>query len=494
MRIHSKILLGLLSSALIIVLVMFALMQWSFHRNLRDYVEQREMEQVNRLLAELSEIYAETGSWSRLRADPRALSNRLRNLQPSRGRLERQPPGLNPPGRPLSNGRLSDDPALEDRRPGSRTQENRPQEARRFEPRRPPPRLPAILTPEKRPIIGHTPPDARLYPISYNDELVGWYAAPARNRQLEGSDLAFQKAQTIAFAIISLVVIAVCFIIAVPLARQIVKPISRITTAAKELNNGDYAIDLQVKGRDELAELATDVNHLAKTLADNEAARQRWLADISHELRTPLAIAKGEIEALLDGVRELNEDQLQSVQQEINHLEKLINDLSQLANTDIGALRYQMDHIDLMEEFAGLEHRYSQLFTERNLSLDVRLTDTPLPVYADADRIHQCLDNILGNCSKYVEDHGRVTVRVKQQQEFARISIEDSGPGVPKAAIPHLFEHLYRVDSSRNRMTGGSGLGLAICSRIITAHNGGIKARQSALGGLCIEITLPLSR
>ena len=140
--------------------------------------------------------------------------------------------------------------------------------------------------------------------------IIDIFLPPRRNRQ--------------AFFLIGLVVLMISGLVAFPLARHFVKPIKTITQGANDLAGGDYAISIPVDRQDELGELARDFNILAQTLKEADSSRKRWLADISHELRTPLAILAGEIEAMLDGVRDLSRDNLNSIKEETDHLGKLV--------------------------------------------------------------------------------------------------------------------------------------------------------------------------
>ena len=115
-------------------------------------------------------------------------------------------------------------------------------------------------------------------------------------------------------------------------------------------------------------------------------------------------------------------------------------------------------------------------------------------IQGDEQRLQQVVRNILVNSMRYTDAPGRTVIRLERLNEWARVSIRDSLPGVPDAALLQLFERFYRVEGSRNRATGGSGLGLAICQGIVTAHGGTICAQHSDLGGLEIIMELPLKQ
>ena len=170
-------------------------------------------------------------------------------------------------------------------------------------------------------------------------------------------------------------------------------------------------------------------------------------------------------------------------------LSKLVQDLHDLALSDVGALRYSKQPLEL----SALLTEQASLFAKHapQLTLSLALPSQPLWVQADAQRLRQVLHNLLDNAHRYTQAGGRVVLRVRSEPHHAVIELEDSAPGVPDALLPRLFERFFRVDPSRTRTSGGSGLGLAICQRIIAAHGGHIFAAPSPLGGLKLTLQLP---
>ncbi|HET8711686.1 MAG TPA: ATP-binding protein, partial [Spongiibacteraceae bacterium] len=306
-----------------------------------------------------------------------------------------------------------------------------------------------------------------------------------------GFEQEFLRRQRTTLAIIGTALLAVAAIIAFPFARHLVKPIRQLARGTHELTQGNYIVALPTQRRDELGELARDFNELAHTLAANDNSRKRWLADISHELRTPLSILRGELEAILDGVRPSDHEHLQSLHQEVQHLTRLVDDLHALTTADIGGLQYRKTLCDVAELWRDQCAAHQQNFKAAGLSLTTDIPGQEIELYADEDRLRQLLDNLLDNSRKYTAAGGTVQVDVEALPGGVELIVQDSAPGVPEAALPKLFDHLFRVEDSRNRATGGSGLGLAICQRIVTAHEGEISAGLSELGGLRIRVFFP---
>jgi two-component system sensor histidine kinase BaeS len=292
-------------------------------------------------------------------------------------------------------------------------------------------------------------------------------------------------------------------LVTLPLARHIVEPIKLIAQGVHKLTQGDYQQSITLTRQDELSELSRDYNQLALTLAENETARKRWLANISHELRTPVAILRGELEAMLDKVRPLTLQNITSANDEVKHLQKLIDDLNLLTSADIGGMHYRKKHENLIDLIQGEEEKYRSYLADAGMILNLEFNTQKIDVYADKTRLCQLFENIINNCIKYSSANelsislvvnDLASKGTNNNQDYVVITFADNGVGVDDVHLQNLFEHLYRVEDSRNRKTGGSGLGLSICRHIVMAHQGEITAEQSILGGLAIVIKLPLNR
>ena len=244
---------------------------------------------------------------------------------------------------------------------------------------------------------------------------------------------------------------------------------------------------------DEIGQLVDDFNRLARTLENNESLRRNFMADISHELRTPLAVLKGELEALQDDIRQFTPDSLKSLQAEVTMLSKLIDDLYELALADVGALVYRYEDVNIAGLLKDSLPGFAERFAGRQLTLEANVPDAPVMVNADPQRLKQLFNNVLENCVRYTDAGGRVQVSLRRDRDVLRIDVEDSAPGVAATLLPRLFERLFRVEASRSRERGGAGLGLAIVKSVVEAHRGTIVAKPSHLGGLWIQVVLPLT-
>ncbi|MEM6485224.1 MAG: ATP-binding protein, partial [Pseudomonadota bacterium] len=222
----------------------------------------------------------------------------------------------------------------------------------------------------------------------------------------------------------------------------------------------------------------------------NRDARQRWIADISHELRTPVTVLRGELEAIADGVRVFDQEQLVSLQAEVRRLEKFIDDLYQLSLADIGGLRYEFAEVDVSAVLRRLLEQRRRRLQDTGLRLTAKLGSS-CHFKGDRERLVQLFTNLLENSIAYTDSPGEIRVSSSVQGASVEVLIEDSAPGVSKESYSRLFDPLYRAEESRSRRTAGAGLGLAICHAVIEGHAGTIQASASELGGLALCVRFP---
>ncbi|MZR62425.1 ATP-binding protein [Alcanivorax sp. DP30] len=446
MGIRNKLFLIFLGTFLILTLAASGFYYLAFVRSLDTYLDERQQEQVFRLSEHLGTLYQQNGSWAFLLDDPRRL-----------GRLYR----------------LAGDGESERGKRG---------EMRHLQ----------LLDRDKSVLIGPpAPPKLRTeIPIEADGQTVGYLTHPNQDAIRDKLADRFLDRQKGFMAWMLAVGVGLSLLVSWLLARHLVAPILALTRHAHTLQEGDYSTRLSDPRRDELGTLSRQLDQLSARLEQGQQARQRWFSDIAHELRTPVAILKGELEALVDGVRPLNLAAIQALESETDQLTHLIDDLHDLALADGGNLRYQFQPYDLVSLTLDVLDNYQRTLNQQRLTLK---TDLPAQASAliDPVRIRQLLDNLLQNTVKYTQQGGQLHLQIMQQGRQWQLVLEDSAPGVPDDALPQLFDHLYRVENSRNRGTGGAGLGLAICLRIAEAHGGSLMAAHSPLGGVRITLTLP---
>ena len=484
LSIKYKVLLTLVVITTSAVLVMWLMVKWSFDRGFLRYVSSVELAAHQGLVDALADEYRQTGSWERLRHNPRRFQE-LQLFSLLRSDLRRHI-AMAPP---LWIGQFFGNPLIGPRTPMGAMPFNLPLPA--------PHAAVVLLDTDQEPVAGSMgeEDDLDLLPIKVSGRAVGFLGIRPPPGLTDSHDLYFSQRQAHALMAIALAVIALAALTAWPISRHLVRPIRELSQGTQRLAAGEYDTRMTPGTSDELGQLTTDFNSLANVLQENEKSRRRWIADISHELRTPLSILQGEIEAMQDGIRMPSADRLQVLHNETSNLTRLVKDLYELSLSDIGALSYQKRPTELESVLAGCVAGYRDKFAGRGIEISwLSSCAEPVTVLGDADRLKQLFSNLLANSLRYTDAKGRVEVGLSRRGDMAVIDIRDSAPGVPAEHLPHLFERLYRVESSRSRATGGSGLGLSICRSIVEAHDGRISAQSSSLGGVWIQVELPVDK
>lgn len=503
MRLKYQLFLAMLLGSGLLIALMYGINSWSFNRGFLGYINSIEVARIEPIVDELAANYEEHDGWEWLVASHRRWGTILdRHLGTSprfRGRSEHPEetnfPPEPPPRRPTGGqqGMVLDKPD----RPAGSEQLMPPDESGR-----PPgnltldPRL-LLADAEKTILYGQASdkgeaPGISWLPINSGEQLVG-YLGYRRLKQPPGQlDQVFAVQQKRSFAYAALATVALSALLAAILSQHIVKPILLIRNTVRRIRKGKYEQHIDMTRRDEIGDLARDINRMAKALERNLNARQQWLAEISHELRTPVAILQGELEALLDGVMPIDDIAVKSLHDESLRLSRLIDDLHKLTLSDIGALDYHFEVLDLAELFAERCRLAQPLASAQSLTINTEISTRTAPMKGDRERLAQLADNLLQNSIRYTDPGGVINVSLSVSDTQICLCWKDSAPGVTSEQLPHLFESLYRTDASRNRNTGGAGLGLAIVNKIVEAHEGSIAASHSELGGLAITVRFPL--
>ncbi|MEQ1513961.1 MAG: ATP-binding protein [Lysobacteraceae bacterium] len=486
----------------ILAMATFALLQArSFQNGFLDYVNRLEHEKIEGMAHSLESAYAVHGDWDFLRGDTPQLMRSLELTRsdrtdgpPPQGAAARdeagwQPPRDRPPPR-FGDGRRPPPPPDADAPPpgGAGPRPLRPAHDL-------PPRL-LLLDANGDIVAGNPrlPRDAQAIDIRHQGMVVGRLLLAPLPRLRSDLDLEFAHQQRQQMAVIALVVLLAALALAWALSRWLLHPVRALAAGTHALSSGDFTVRIPGTRSDELGALAKDFNALAETLERHRDARRQWGADIAHELRTPISVLSGEIQALQDGIRTVGPDTLASLQAECARLLHLVEDLYQLSLSDAGALSYRFEPVDLTEVVREAAQAHAGAMQAAGLDLrPMSLPDACPIARADKARLRQLLDNLLGNALRYTDTPGHVQIGIMREADAWHLRMDDTAPGVPASALPHLFERMYRVEPSRSRRFGGAGLGLAICRNIVEAHGGRIDASSSPEGGLRIDIVLPVS-
>lgn len=330
-------------------------------------------------------------------------------------------------------------------------------------------------------------------PIIVGEQTVGWLGLMPLRHGSHPLELDFVREQTRAICLAGFCVLVLAGLISFFLSKHFLFPINKLTEAAKELSSLHFGTRIDVRTGDELGQLANAFNSMAQALEKNETLRKQWTSDVAHELRTPLAILRGEIEAMQDGVREINAERLGSLHDETNRIGKLVDDLHALFVADSEDLVRQkrpVKPLDILQEVIGT---FDTRLTQAGIQLEAHSIENHTAVImGNEDRLRQLFANLIENSVRYTNSPGVLRINHYCSLQKLTLVFEDSPPGVPSEALDQIFDRLYRVDKSRSRALGGSGLGLSICKEIVIGHGGAIRAAHSSLGGLLISMEFPL--
>ena len=307
---------------------------------------------------------------------------------------------------------------------------------------------------------------------------------------LDENDFAYLVSLNRALVCIGALALLTAVIIGLFMARRISHPIEQTINAAEGIADGNYKQKIHSDSSTyELEKLVTSINSLSNRLEDQDSLRKRLTYDIAHELRTPLTTLLGNIEALLDGVWEADEEHLQSCHEEILRLTRLVNDLeklSQLENENTVLRKTEFDIRDLAQKIAlSVEPECLQ----RHISISVR--GDKKDIVADPDRLRQVLLNLVSNSLKYTGEGGHIVISIHDGEAKTTIEVEDDGSGIQKDHLPYIFDRFYRADASRSSKSGGAGIGLAIVKAIVQMHGGTITVQSEPESGTKFTIVLP---
>jgi signal transduction histidine kinase len=270
------------------------------------------------------------------------------------------------------------------------------------------------------------------------------------------------------------------------LARRVLRPLERLSEGTRRIASGDLAARIKVPSDAELAAVAVAFNRMAATLERVEELRRGMVEDVAHELRTPLTTLRGYTEALADGVVESTPEMLATVHAEIERLTRLVEGLDALTRNEMTARRQAPAEVRLGELVRQRLALANPELESRSVRVRIEGADTDLPtLVADPDGIGQVVANLLENAVAYVADNGEISVRLWADGDGVVCAIANTGPDIPGAELPLIWERLHRVDRSRARTTGGAGIGLAIVRQIVEGHGGQVGARS---GGGTTEI------
>ena len=338
-------------------------------------------------------------------------------------------------------------------------------------------------------IVGETNEDQTLSfrPIVVDGNTVGYLGLKQVLDQDDASSINFFSSQKRYLLLVYSLTFLVSLIAALLLATNFKKPIHRLLKGTRELTQGHYTHQVQVNRNDELGDLAHELNQLALILDQHETSRRQWVADTSHELKTPLAVLQAQIEAMQDGIRKPTPEHFASMLGQVTSLKKLTQDLAALAQADAQQLQMYFTEVNPWDVVQQEVLNFHPKFEQAELQVEISGEGTYLQL--DLDRFKQIVANLLSNSIRYTEAGGKVHIHTENLEHEWSLYVDDSPFGLTDEQLQRIGERFYRVDDSRTRATGGTGLGLALSCKIAQALGGKLSFAHSPLGGLRCKLT-----
>lgn len=333
-------------------------------------------------------------------------------------------------------------------------------------------------------------------PPIFHDHLMqaGHTMGPSETSHIEA---AYADASAISLAVALVVAVAFSLAVAWYVTRRIQAPLAALATAARDVEAGHVPDPVPHGGiGPELDEVADAFNTMAARLAQTDETRRRLLSDLAHELRTPVATITAYVDGLRDGVATWDDDVAQVISEQSARLTRLAADIREVSLAQEGALPLVLGDHPLgplvTTAVEGAREAY------RGKGVDLRIETSAAPdvlVRVDPERIAQVLVNLLGNALRHTDPGGHVAVDLTRAGTDAVLTVSDSGEGMTRDQVAHVFERFYRGDTARDRDRGGSGIGLTVSRALVDQHGGSLVAESPGPGqGSTFTVRLPALR
>lgn len=275
------------------------------------------------------------------------------------------------------------------------------------------------------------------------------------------------------FISMTLVAIIFSFLLYYFISRKITTPIRKMSKAVTEFAKGDFTSRVEYNGKDEMGELAANINAMATSLENLENMRSSFVANVSHELRTPMTTISGFLEGILDGtVKEEEKDRYISVAlDETKRLSRLVNDLLSVTKMESDEFHLNMTEFNLNELLAQELFKFESSVEEKSISLELELSEEDIVVSADSDAVTQIITNLVHNAVKFVPVGGDIRIKTWINNKKAYVEIMNSGEGISGDKLNYIFDRFYKIDDSRSADKTGAGLGLFIVKNLVNRHD-----------------------
>ena len=278
------------------------------------------------------------------------------------------------------------------------------------------------------------------------------------------------------------------------LSGQLTAPVQDLLAGVKQLAAGRWVQPLAIRSQNEFADLTDAFNGMAEQLTEQQKQQRQMIADIAHDLRTPLSVIDLELEGIRSGLQ-TPEEATESLQEEVNWLQHLIDDLHTLSLMDTGQFTLNLDDTALTPYLAALCEQWQGMAVKHDKTLTCDVPANLPVVTIDPFRLRQVLGNLLNNALQHTPAGTKVSLCAHSNADQVEISVTDNGPGIAPDDIVHIFDRFYRADRARNRgaREHGSGLGLSIAQQLMQLHGGSLTVESQVGNGTTFRVRLPIS-
>jgi two-component system, OmpR family, sensor histidine kinase BaeS len=286
------------------------------------------------------------------------------------------------------------------------------------------------------------------------------------------------------------------FLLTWRLSRTIAKPIEKVSKAAVEVSKGNLGAranlsERELEARNEMSELGRNFNAMAASLESYESERRAMIADIAHELRTPITALELRLEALSQDLVPFEKSEVERLKKQVTLLSRLVQDLRTLSLADAGQLSLHKQRVDVKQLVQECLRTYELKAKQRDIHLRENLESVTAKL--DPERFGQILGNLLDNALRVTPSDGSIAVTLTQARDTFTLCIADTGPGIPGADLPHIFERFVQARDTKGASTkGSSGLGLAVVQTLAQLHGGTVTASNRNTGGATFRLELPV--
>lgn len=335
--------------------------------------------------------------------------------------------------------------------------------------------------------------EEKFYDLKIDNKVIGklttGYVGPY---YFSDEELIFIKALNSIIFVVGIGSISIAFLLGYIMSDKISKPLNKMAGKASALSLGQYKERLdEVSTTREINMLSGAINKLSDALEYKENLQKRLIQDVAHELRTPLTSIQGSMEAMMDGIWEMNTERLSSCYEEIIRLKRMIGSIETLSRVENDNVIMNKETFDISNLISSILLNYESELYSKNMNAN--FTENSVYIYGDKDKLTQVINNLLSNAIAYSKDGSSIHISLEEEMDKVVIRMKDRGVGISKEDLPHVFERFYRVDKSRSRNTGGLGIGLSITKGIITAHEGNIEVNSELGKGTEFIIKLPIN-